>query len=107
MNIGELDRRIQVLKRGHGKNTLGERQTGLTPDQWLWAKHSPVSDGERLRAGKSEAVSVSRFVVRYGAYSASITHQDRLSHDSAEWRIVGIKELGRRRWIEFTAEKVT
>lgn len=107
MNIGELDRRVQVLKRNKGKNPLGERREDLTPDQWLWAKHSPVNDGERLRVGKSEAVSVSRFIVRYATYSASVTHQDRLSHDGAGWRIVGIKELGRRRWIEFTAEKVT
>ncbi|MBT3142912.1 phage head closure protein [Ruegeria litorea] len=98
-----MDRSIQIRTRQSGKNALGESLKDFADGRTLKASHTPVSDGERFRAGQIEAASVSRFVVRYSAYSAAITQDDRLMFEGAEWQIKGLKTLGRNRWIEITA----
>ncbi|MCI5095776.1 MAG: head-tail adaptor protein [Rhodobacteraceae bacterium] len=104
MNVGKLDRKIQILKHNGGKNPLGERiKDGFDPGVTYPASYSPVSDGERFRSGQVEAVSVARFVVRWSATSAAITGEDRLRFEGEDWEVSGIKEIGRRRWIEITA----
>lgn len=103
MRLGAFDAKITIRTRKSGKNAANERLKGFEDGRTLWAKHTPVSDGERFRAGQNEAVSVSRFVVRYSAYSAAITQDGRLMFQGAEWQIKGLKTLGRNRWIEITA----
>jgi head-tail adaptor len=104
MNIGKLDREIQILKHNGGRNPLGERiRDAHDPGATYPASHSPVSDGERLRSGQVEAVSVARFVIRWSVIAATITGEDRLRFAGADWSISGIKEIGRKRWLEITA----
>jgi head-tail adaptor len=50
-----------------------------------------------------QANITTRFVVRYSAFSAGITPVDRLTCEGQEFDIVGIKQIGRRDFLEITA----
>lgn len=102
-----LDRKVTFLEAVAGKNGLGEKKR----DDWqtlfpVQAAFEPVSDRERWQAGAVEQRADARFTVGYTARTAAITGQNRLRFEGSDWRITGVKEIGRRRWLEFTAWKV-
>lgn len=97
-----LNRSVRIQKRKSGKNALGERVQGYDEGRQLAASHEPLSEAERLGSGLVEAVYVARFTVRFSAYVAGIGNEDRLSYGGEDWRISGIREIGRQ-WVEITA----
>lgn len=66
-----------------------------------WASRRDISDGEKYKAGELAADLSARFVVRYNAFTASITPKDMIDHNG-ELQIVGIKTLSEGNLIEFT-----
>lgn len=103
MDAGRLDRRIVLKTRRTGVNAIGE-----PVDEWrtlvtVWANVTPLSDGERWRAGETLASNMSRFTIRYSGATAAIDPRDRIEYDGRTWDIQGIKELGRREMLEITA----
>ena len=105
IGAGDLDRRVIVLRHQGTPDGYG----GVSGD---WIEHGEpvpaarrdVSDGERMQAGRLTGELLTRFTVRSSSFTRSITRADRLECDGIEWEIVGIKELGRRQWLEITAE---
>lgn len=69
----------------------------------VWASRKDVSDAERAKAGWIEAVIVSRFVVRSSVFSRGITPKDRIVCGALVYDIIGIKQVGRDDYLEFTA----
>jgi len=104
MRMGELDQRITVLAPVTAKNGLGEaRASSWDPVTTVWAKHVPLSDGERWRAGAVEQKADARFTVRYSPTMAAVDGTHRLTFAGATWQVTGVKPVGRRRWLELTA----
>lgn len=104
MNAAELDRRISFVAPNLVDIGLGEtKQDGWTPVAERWAKYTPVSDAEKLRAAAVERQADARFVVRYLPGLADLDSQAVIEFDGSHWEITGAKELGRRQWLEFTA----
>ncbi|WP_052269525.1 phage head closure protein [Leisingera sp. ANG-M6] len=102
-----LDRKVIFLEAVAGKNGLGEKRR----DDWqelftVPAGFEPVNDSERWQAGAVEQKADARFTVGYTARTAAITGENRLRFEGRDWRITGVKEIGRRRWLEFTAWKI-
>lgn len=103
MSAGSLDRRV-TIRRGTVSNTgLGVTTTWLDYGTF-WASRKDVSDAERAAAGSVQGTVVSRFVVRWSADTAGIKPADRLVEGGMTFEVRGIKEVGRRRYIEITAE---
>lgn len=111
---GELDRRVTFRRHpaapAAALDEFGQ-PVGIEddPGTWTeiaqaWAKVTPMRDAERLRAGQVEARSAAWFVVRWTADLAAVTARDVIEHAGVTWTIGGIKELGRRAFLEFTAE---
>lgn len=103
MTAGKLDRRV-TFSRATPTNT----SLGIT-ESWsdigtVWASRKDVSDGERAAAGMMQATLVSRFMVRSSGFSRALTPKDRLTEGGRSYQILGIKEMGRRDFLEITAE---
>jgi len=116
IGAGKRDRRITVKASpasapAAALDDFGQPVSAATgADTWtdrgsFWAAFMPVRDGEAWGAGQVEFRQAARFTVQYCAAAAAIEARDRLILDGLAWSIVGVKEIGRRRLIEITAEK--
>jgi SPP1 family predicted phage head-tail adaptor len=103
----ELDRRISFVAPNLVPIGMGEtKEDGWASVATRWAKYTPVSDAEKLRAAAVEQKTDARFVVRYSAQLAALDGEHKIEFDGDRWEISGVKVLGRRQWLEFTAWRV-
>ena len=91
------------MRRQSGADGFGE-----PVDEWstlgvVWASVIPVSDGERWRAAETLASKLCRFTIRWTEFMSTLDPRDRIDYDGRTWDIQGVKELGRREFIEITA----
>lgn len=98
-----LDRRITITRRTGGVNAFNEPADTWATVATVWAAVTPISDGERLRAGETLAQKASRFLVRWSSTISSVDPRDRLTFDGATWDINGVKHVGRKQFYEITA----
>lgn len=101
--MANLDRRITLRRATTAANAFNEPVYTWADLATVWAAFQPVNDSERLRAGESLAMRQARFTVRYSATTATVDPRDRLTYGGHEWDINGVKEVGRRMFIEITA----
>lgn len=107
MNPGTLDRRIQVRRAAIAAGPRGAVETWADHGAPVWAARRDISDRERLRAAQAEASVTTRFVLRWSDFAAGITAADALLCEGRLYVIRGIRERGRRAWIEISAEAGT
>ena len=66
ISAGDLKSRVEVLRRGKSKNSLGEDTYGYSPDRKVWARIVPTSgrresvEGDMERAAVTHRVTVRR-----------------------------------------------
>tara|TARA_R110001606_G_scaffold116277_2_gene245167 strand:- start:3624 stop:3944 length:321 start_codon:yes stop_codon:yes gene_type:complete len=93
MNIGQLDRRIEIKQIATAKDEWNYDVTTQSTLASVWAKKVERLAGELV--GESQLVSQNRvdWVIRHRTdLTASMT----IVYDSNEYDIQGIKELGRK-----------
>lgn len=100
---GALDRRIQFQRATLSDDGLSRVETWANFGDPVPASRNDISDGERWRAGEVQAHVSTRFVVRFSAFTASISPKDRLICEGETFDISGIKQVGRRNRLEITA----
>lgn len=105
IRAGDLDRRVVVQRNGGALDAFGGVAQGWATLLTLWAMFRPISDGERWQSGRIEARAAARFTLRWSAPASGIRETDRIAHDGGVWAILGIKEVGRREFLEITAER--
>lgn len=104
MKARRLDRQVQFQRFTPADDGFGMVETWADHGLPIWAEKRDVSDGERARAGIVEAQLMTRFKVRYSAFTSAITAKDRLTCEGVSFNIAGIKEVeGRRQWLEISA----
>lgn len=103
MNAGALDRLIQFRRAGLSDDGFNQHETWADYGAPVWASRTDVRDSEKVAAGQEVATLMSRFVVRWSGFTAGISPADRFTCDGRDWEVAGIKEIGRRQWIEVTA----
>ena len=107
MNAGDLDRKVTFLRAEMIDDGYQTRQGPfVTYGPAVWAARRYISDRERYAANTVGVDAVARFTVRYSQFTAGLTHSDRLECEGRIYGITGIKEVGRREWIEITASEV-
>jgi head-tail adaptor len=100
---GKLDRRIALSR-------LTTTNTGLGPvEAWaplgtVWASRKDVSDAEKAAAGTVQGTVAARFIVRSSTVTRGLIPSDRLSEGGLMFEVIGIKQLGRRDYLEISAE---
>lgn len=103
MDAGRLDRRIVLLRSFTAVDSFNSPIETWSPLVAVWASATPVSDGERMQAGQTLANKTYRFVIRYSTNTANLDPRDRLTFDGRTYDIQGVKEIGRRKYLEITA----
>lgn len=103
ISAGELDRRVQFRRKSLADNGLAQGEVWRDFGARVWARKRDVSDSERMRAAEVQAMLTTRFVVRWSCFAAGITPKDRLVCEGREFDITGIKEIGRRAFLEISA----
>lgn len=107
MQAGNLDRRVQFLRASLEDDGFQSRPGPYLPHGGeVWASKRDVSDSERFAAGSITAGMMTRFQVRYSAFTAGIRETDRLICEGSTYGIVGIKEIGRRVGLEMTCQRI-
>lgn len=103
MNAGRLDRRVQFRRVTETNTGLGVVEAWADHGSPVWASRNDISDGEKAVAGSIYGEVSARFVIRSSIFARGITPKDECTCDGLTWRIVGLKEMGRRDYIEVTA----
>lgn len=101
--MANLDRRITLRRATTTVNGFNEPVYTWADLATVWASVQPVNDSERLRAGETLALKQIRFTIRYSSTAATVDPRDRLTFDGREYDINGVKEVGRRMFLEITA----
>lgn len=98
-----LDRRITIRRRSITNGSLGVTEAWATLCV-IWAARKDVSDGEKAVSGTVMSALVTRFIVGSSVAARDIRPADRIAEGDLTFGIVGIKELGRRDYLEITAQ---
>ena len=98
---GKLDRRIALMRRTTSYNAANEPIETYASVATMWANVQHHSVKEMNEASAVRASKNTRFLVRY---RTDITEMDRIRHDSKDYAIVGITEMGRREMLEIMGE---
>lgn len=102
LDIGALDRRLILQAPSEIDDGAGGVTRGYAAATTLWASVTPLSmrgDSEAERVG---AVLRFRIVIRF---RSDVTTRHRLIDGTHIYRIVAVRENGRRRFIEIDAEE--
>jgi SPP1 family predicted phage head-tail adaptor len=103
MRAGQLNMRVAILRRSGTPNAFNEPGETWATYTTVWAAVTPISDGERMRAGETLAQKASRFVIRYSKTTGTVTPLDRIKFDGATYDINGVKEIAPNEYLELTA----
>jgi SPP1 family predicted phage head-tail adaptor len=103
MPAGDLDRRIALQRIPAGRDAFNEPATVPVTIRSVWAKVTPISDGERSRADQSEAVATHRFQIRWSNAVRDFSPKDFVFYEGRLFDVSGVKEIGRRDRLEITA----
>lgn len=111
MNAGELDKKVQLLRRGTATDQLGERRATFVPaGNPVWAKVEAAGGGEAWFADATRRVATHRrkFTIRY---RPDVEATWRLEFDGTVYDITDVLDVpegganaGRRRWLVLMAE---
>ena len=102
-NTGDLNRRITIRRKTVTNGPLGATEAWATLGT-IWAGRKDVSDGEKAAAGTVMSTLAARFTVRSSEMTRGIRPADTITEGRLTFDIVGIKELGRRDYLEITAQ---
>ena len=103
MRAGDLDRRITIRRKTVMNGPLGATEA-WAPLGTIWAARRDVSDGEKAAAGTVMSTLAARYTVRSSEMARGIRPADTISEGRLTFDIVGIKEVGRRDYLEITAQ---
>jgi SPP1 family predicted phage head-tail adaptor len=103
MRAGALDRRIVLQRATFAPNDFNEPVATWSDLITVWAAVYQVTDVEQFRAQEIGAEVTTRFTIRYSSGVADLGPTDRVAFDGREYNITGVRELGRREWLEIRA----
>ncbi|UWQ16153.1 head-tail adaptor protein [Jannaschia sp. M317] len=113
IGAGQLDRRIQILRRAAGGNAFGTSDASgsfVVQGDPIWAAKRDLRVSERmgqqggLSAAGIAATVVTEFIVRWSTAARDVTSKDRILCDGVTYEITGIREgAGRRVALVFEA----
>lgn len=103
MQPGDMDRRIVIRRATRTADVFNEPVETWSDHLRVWAAKKDISDRERLQAAEIGATITTRFTVRWSEAASRVTPKDRIALDGRSYDIHGIKEVGRRRFLEITA----
>lgn len=89
MNIGKLNRRIDILKYDVTRDEYGGEQKEWVLQKTLWASIQPVSGTEYFKAQQVEAQNITTIIIRY---RTDITVLNRIKYKDKIYEIIGVSD---------------
>lgn len=105
-SAGEYDRRVTLERATFVTSDYNESVPTWLTVKAIWAKRSDASANESYRASAVGAEISTRWVVRYGATTSTITPKDRLVYRRRIYEITGIREVEGQRNRELEIDSV-
>lgn len=103
INPGQLDRRITIQSRTTAPNEFNEPVETWATLADVWAKVDyPVTGSDEKTDGVNVTTTRVVFTVRH---LSGVGFTDRIQYDSEVYDIERISELGRKSYLELTAER--
>jgi SPP1 family predicted phage head-tail adaptor len=103
MRAGDLDRRIVLQRATFAPNGFNEPVATWSDLITVWGTVYQVTDVEQFRAQEIGAEATTRITIRYSSEVADLGPTDRVAFGGREYNITGVRELGRREWLEIRA----
>ena len=102
VNIGELDRRIDLYNPTETVSDSGEPGRSFTLYKQTWAKVEATTGSENVTGDKITVTAEMSFVVRY---DSGITELTRITYRSVDYNITHIEEIDRKVLMRLLASK--
>jgi head-tail adaptor len=103
MRLGQLDRRVAILKPVVTDDGFTEDATGWAILCRRWSRVINGKGREAIEQQGIEAIIPKVFVLRHDRKAAKTTPRDRLIFDGRTYDIQAVSEIGRREGIEIIA----
>lgn len=104
MQIGDLDRRIEVLEKRVSKDSYGGEEIEWIPVGRVWAKIESGSGTEYVNVQQVQAENPTKITVRF---YAGLTVMERIRYGDKLYEIIGISdEETSHRWTVITAKEL-
>lgn len=102
MNIGKMDRKVEVQTPAVTVDTFGQRNETWSTRVTAWASKRDEFANERVEAGQVVEVVRTTWTMRYDS-TVKATH--RILYGGEHYYILGIVELGRKEGMQILTEK--
>lgn len=106
VKIGALDRQITLRSEAAATtNSLGEVTAVTNTDTNVWAhiiNDDRVTGEEHDVNDKQTVVEMRTFVIRY----RTVTYSNKIIYNSSVYDIIGIEEIGRRKFLKVKTKRV-
>lgn len=100
INIGELDRRIDLYNYTEAQSASGEPIKTWTLYKSAFARVTIQSGSESITADRPTVSLPVEFVIRW---DSNVTEKTRIVFRSANYNIISIGEMGRKVWMQIIA----
>lgn len=106
--VKAMNRRVQILRAGTVTTGLSTKTGPLAPyGPPQRAAREDVGSDEKAQAATVYGEVSARFTLRSTEFTRTITAKDSLREGGRVFRIIGMRELGRNAFLEFTASART
>jgi len=99
MQAGALDRQVSLQSVTTSADSYGQGTPTWATVDTVWAAKRGLGSIEFFAAAQTQMQDSVKYVIRY---RSDVTQTWRLVDGSDEFDIVGLREIGRREWLELT-----
>lgn len=99
MSASRLDRQIELQSATEVKDAFGQATKTWATQSTVWAHKRGLGSRERFAAAQVQQSEAVIYTIRY---NASVTQLWRVKDGDVLLDIIGLRELGRRQWLELT-----
>lgn len=104
MNIGHMDRRIELQTSTESVNTYGERADSWATFATVWAAIVYKGGSEKVSGDQVSATNKVEFRIRYSSTTNRVLASDRVLYNSQYYQILAVEEIGRREGLTLICE---
>jgi len=104
MNIGHMDRRIQLQSATLTTNGYGERTESWATYATVWAAIVYKGGSEKVSGDQVSSTNKVEFRIRYSTDVSGCVASDRVLYNSQYYQVLAVEEIGRREGLTLICE---
>lgn len=104
MNVGNMDRRIQLQAATLTANAYGQKVASWATYATVWAQLKYTSGSEKVEDDQVSSTIKAQFTIRYSTDTAPAKASDRVVYNGDNYEVLYVQEVGRREGINLICE---